>query len=74
MNLIMKDAVTAEQRTTFATPFLIDFHNMECMGCGRLSDDIAAQENVTDEDFDNYSRTTDCGHWYCHSDCFRDSH
>ena len=69
MNLIMKDFVKPEERLTL----LVDYSGYECMGCGRLSDDIALENGFDDDDFDGYSRTTVEGNWYCHIDCFRDS-
>jgi hypothetical protein len=54
-------------------PTLIDFAGHECMGCGQTSDEIALNDGWTDDDFDNNSRTTVEGNWYCHIDCFRDS-
>ncbi len=52
---------------------LIDYAGHECMGCGTTSDELAKKEGWTDDDFDNTSRTTVEGNWYCHIDCFRDS-
>lgn len=52
---------------------LLDFANHECTGCAKTSEDLANNEGWTDDDFDNNSRTTVEGNWYCHIDCFRDS-
>lgn len=52
---------------------LTDYKDHECIGCGKTSDEIAEQEGWTDDDFEECSVTTDSGHWYCHSDCYRDS-
>lgn len=56
------------------TNILIEYANHECAGCGKNSDELAIEESWTDEDFDSYSVTTNCGFWYCHTDCYRDSH
>ena len=52
---------------------LVDYTGRECWGCGQLSDDIAVNDDWTDEDFDMCSVETNCGSWYCHRDCYRDS-
>lgn len=65
----MKDRLSAKQRLS---P-LIDYTGRECMGCGRLSDEMAISDGWTDDDFENNSRRTAEGNWYCHIDCFRDS-
>jgi len=66
MNLIMRDYITAEK-------LLIDFAGYECNGCGKTSEEMAQNDEWTDDDFHNNSRTTVEGNWYCHIDCFRDS-
>ena len=52
---------------------LIDYKDHECVGCGKTSDELAKDEDITDEQFDEYSVATPDGSWYCHSDCYRDS-
>lgn len=71
--MIMRDFITASERIAIASPTLIDFEGYECSGCGETSEEIAKNEGWTDDDFDNNSRTTIEGNWYCHIDCFRDS-
>ena len=73
MNLIMRDFVKPQERLCVDTQTLVDFARYECMGCGETSEEIAKSEGWTDDDFDNNSRTTVEGNWYCHIDCFRDS-
>jgi hypothetical protein len=73
MDLIMRDFVTAKERLNFLNPALIDFAGRECMGCGQTSDEIAQNDGWTDDDFDNNSRTTVEGNWYCQIDCYKDS-
>ncbi len=70
----MIDCMTAKERLDFNDPVLIDFAYKECMGCGRTSEQISKDEGYTDDDFDNNSRTTLCGNWYHHIDCYTDSH
>lgn len=70
----MQDYIKASERLNFNQITLSDFANHDCMGCGRTSEEIAKEEDYTDEDFDENSRTTLCGNWYHHIDCYRDSH
>lgn len=75
--MLMNDCVTSKERLNF------DKHNFyasgvayfeECCGCGRTSDEIVQEDNLTYTQLDDSSRTTDSGLWYCHDDCYRDSH
>ena len=71
--MIMKDFISANDRIESFKSELVDFANLECMGCGRTSEEIEREEGYNDFSFDNNSRTTVCGNWYHHIDCFRDS-
>ncbi len=71
--MIMKDYVTAQERLNFEKTVLIDYAGHECSGCGQTSEEMFECDGWTDEDFENNSRRTVEGNWYCHIDCFRDS-
>ncbi len=45
---------------------------LECVGCGITSEDLKS-EGWTDNNIDENSVWMDCGHWYCHDDCLKDS-
>jgi uncharacterized protein YqkB len=66
--MIMKDLVTAKERLN-----LVDFAGLECAGCGITSEQLVYEEDWSEDDIDSNSRTTNCGNWYCHIDCFKDS-
>lgn len=70
--MIMRDHITPQERLTFVAP-LVDFAGLECAGCGITSEQLVYQEGWSEDDIDSNSRTTNCGNWYCHTDCFRDS-
>ena len=71
--MIMQDMVTPEERLNLKFPVLIEYRGYECMGCGETAEQIAESDGWTDDDFENNSRRTIEGNWYCHIDCFRDS-
>jgi len=71
--MIIKDYITAAERLNLELKTLYDFAGHQCVGCGRTSEEIAMYEGWNDDDFDNNSKTTNSGLWYCHEDCFRDS-
>ncbi len=72
--MIMNDQITSKERLTFEPANINDFYEHECVGCGRTSEDIVIEDECTFEELDRYSKTTDSGLWYCHADCYRDSH
>ena len=75
--MMIRDYVTARERLTFPkkpAELLVKFAGMTCLGCGRASEDIANEDDCNDSVFKKISRTTNNVNWYCHSDCFRDSH
>jgi hypothetical protein len=45
-----------------------------CTGCDKSEKEIMEEQNCTEEELDNCSLTLNCGAWYCHDDCFHDSH
>jgi len=69
----MKDFITAQERLTFREIRIEELHD-ECAGCGRTSGQIVAEDNCTFEELEWESKTSNCGLWYCHIDCYRDSH
>lgn len=74
--MVMLDQITAQERLNFETYSLDDLNlsGRECMGCGRTAEEIIENDTCTPEQLEDNSRTTLCGNWYCHLDCFRDSH
>lgn len=54
-------------------PPLIDFAGYMCTGCDITAEELVYQEGWTKEDIDNNQVETNCGNWYCHSHCLRDS-
>lgn len=70
---MITDFITAAERINLPTPELVDFKGYECVGCGQTAEEMAKNDGWTDDDFDNNSRETVDGSWYCHIDCFRDS-
>jgi hypothetical protein len=50
-----------------------EFYEEECVGCGRSSNQIIQEDEVSPVELEVYSVYTDSGHWYCHRDCLRDS-
>jgi hypothetical protein len=72
--MMMHDFVTAAERLTFKTVLLHDFYFHECTGCGRTSEEIVNEDECTYESLEWNSKTTNSGLWYCHDDCYRDSH
>ncbi len=70
---MIKDYVKPAERLNFEIPVLIDFAGLECSGCGITSEQLVYEESWSEDDIDSNSRTTNCGNWYCHIDCFRDS-
>ncbi len=46
-------------------------NNRQCMGCYRMSSEIMYTEEIDGKCLDDNSHTTNCGNWYCHSDCGR---
>ncbi len=72
--MIIRDYVTPKERLNFSPVIINDFYFIECMGCGRNSEEIVLHEGCTFEELDDNSRRTVEGNWYCHIDCFRDSH
>lgn len=46
----------------------------QCMGCYRLGKEIMEEDSITEEELERESVQTNAGDYYCHSDCFRDSH
>ena len=73
--MIMQDQVKRVDRMNIPMePLLVDYANHECVGCGRTSEEIAVEDDCDDFAFDKYSVHTNSGHWYCHEDCYRDSH
>ncbi|HEY2811780.1 MAG TPA: hypothetical protein VGJ00_10390 [Rhabdochlamydiaceae bacterium] len=71
--MIMKDYITSEQRLVFKVATNEDFYNRECAGCGRDCHQIVKEDSCTYEDLEWESKTEECGLWYCHTDCYRDS-
>ena len=72
--MIMKDHITANDRLYFKHATNEDFYYRECCGCGRDSNQIVTEDEITYDDLEWSSKETDCGMWYCHADCYRDSH
>ena len=72
--MIMRDQVMATDRLNFEPASIEDFCSEECTGCGRSSSQIIKEANCTFEELEHDSVTTNSGLWYCHTDCFRDSH
>lgn len=52
---------------------LVDFAGLECAGCGTTSEQLVEQEDWTEKDIDDNGVWLNCGDWYCHDDCLRDS-
>jgi len=73
IDMIMKDFITATERLNPEIHGLTEYSNHECCGCGQTAIEISICDGWTDNDFDNNSRSTVEGNWYCHTDCFRDS-
>lgn len=71
--MIMRDYITANERLSLVCDELIYFSEYECVGCGQTSEEIAEKEGWNDDDFEENSRRTVEGNWYCNIDCFRDS-
>lgn len=69
----MRDCITAQERLNLMPPPLVNYKIHQCSGCGKLSANIVIQSLIHDDDFDSNSRTTNCGLWYCNTDCFRAS-
>lgn len=69
----MHDFVTAKERLTFEPANISDFYLNECAGCGRTTEEIVKELDCSYEEIEDESKTTNCGLWYCHMDCFRDS-
>ena len=63
--MIMKDFVTPEER--------LELNILECVGCGRTVLEVLNEACCSLHELEEYALTTDSGHWYCHSDCYRDS-
>ncbi len=47
--------------------------NKECAGCGQTASQVMEQWETTEEEMEEEAVYTNCGNWYCHSDCYRDS-
>lgn len=52
---------------------LIDYAGLECIGCGITSEQLVSQEGWDEKDIEQCSVWEDCGWWYCHYHCKRDS-
>ena len=63
--MIMHDFITPEER--------VELNNLECTGCGRNAMEVMSEACCTLYQLEEYAVTTDSGHWYCHSDCYRDA-
>jgi len=71
--MIMKDCITAKQRLNFNNTIdLVDYKDHVCAGCNRPAKVIAYEDGCDDWSFEEYSRTTNGGNWYCHIDCYKD--
>jgi hypothetical protein len=71
--MIMQDYVTAIDRITFGQTDKDEFYTRECVGCGRDSNQIVKEDECSYIELEEYSIELDCGFWYCHQDCYRDS-
>jgi len=71
--MIGRDCISAKQRLDLPLEPLAEWIGYECVGCGRTSVQIQKEEGWNGFDFDDNSKTTNSGLWYCHIDCYRDS-
>jgi len=71
--MIMQDFITPVDRLTFVHANEDEFYTRECVGCGRNSNQIVKDDACTFVELEWHSKTTECGLWYCHHDCYRDS-
>jgi|KBSSwiStaDraftv2_1062776.scaffolds.fasta_scaffold881009_3 hypothetical protein len=71
--VLKREFVTPEKITMCDVPDVEEYKGYECFGCGRTAEQINKEDGWTDFDFEECSRTTVEGNWYCHIDCFRDS-
>jgi Zn ribbon nucleic-acid-binding protein len=71
--MIMQDFVTSVDRLTFGKANEEEFYIKECVGCGRDSNQIVKEDACTYIELEENSIELDCGFWYCHHDCYRDS-
>jgi hypothetical protein len=46
---------------------------LECTGCSITPESLIKDEGFTEEEIEEYSVFMDCGFWYCHRYCLRDS-
>lgn len=60
----MKDQVTSKERVLFPD---------DCAGCGKNVEQVLIDYETNIEEVEEYSVWTNCGWWYCHTDCYRDS-
>lgn len=71
---MIKDYVTAKERLTFEPIFITDVYSHECTGCGRSSEEIVKEVGCSYIELEDEAIETNGGLWYCHIDCYRDSH
>ncbi len=69
---MIKDFVKPQDRINFYASG--DPYFEICTGCGRTSDEVMKEDECTVDDLEDNSIETNSGLWYCHRDCYRDSH
>jgi hypothetical protein len=70
---LMRDFVTTEEILSDKKSEIEEYKGYECCGCGKTAEQINEEEGWSDRDFEECSRRTVEGNWYCHIDCFRDT-